>query len=81
MLLRVIELEVKQLTLMDNGIFTENIRIFDQKKVKKDLTSQAAFLQGIQELETEVRELTFSRQSKFSQRNTLNLISKITLKS
>ena len=39
MLLRVIELKVEQLTLLDNGIFTENIRIFDEKKVKKDLTS------------------------------------------
>ena len=73
------ELKVEQLTLLDNGILTENICTFDEQIVKKELTSYA-LLQAIQELQTEVRELTFSRQSNFSQRNTLNLISKITLK-
>ena len=36
---RVTELKVEQLTLLDNGIFTENICTFDEKKVRKDLTS------------------------------------------
>ena len=36
---RVIQLKVEQLTLLDSGIFTENICIFEEKKVKKDLTS------------------------------------------
>ena len=48
---RVTELKVKQLTLLDNGTFTENICASDERKVpKKDLTSYATLLQGIQEL-------------------------------
>ena len=47
---RVTELKVGQLTLLDNNIFTENIRTFDERKVKKDLTLYATLLQGIQEL-------------------------------
>ena len=34
---RVIELKVEQLTSLDNGIFTENICIFDEKKSEKGL--------------------------------------------
>ena len=36
---KVTELKVEQLTSLDNGIFTENICTFDEKKVKKYLTS------------------------------------------
>ena len=34
---KVIELKVEQLTLLDNGIFTENICTFDEKKSEKGL--------------------------------------------
>ena len=34
---RVTELKVQQLTLLDNGIFTENICTFDERKMKKGL--------------------------------------------
>ena len=44
---RVTELKVQQLTSV---FFTENICAFDERKVKKDLTSYATLLQCIQEL-------------------------------
>ena len=47
---RVTELKVEQLTLLDNDIFTENICTFDDRKVKKGLTSYATLFHGIQEL-------------------------------
>ena len=37
---RVTELKVEQLTLLDNGILTESICIFDERKMKKDLISR-----------------------------------------
>ena len=64
----VTELKVEQLTLLDNGIFKQNICTFDEKKVKKELTPY-------------VRDVTFSGLYNFSWRNTLYLLSKITLKS
>ena len=57
--IRVIELKVEQLTLLDNGIFIENICTFDKKKVKKDLISYATLLQGIQELPNCSTRITF----------------------
>ena len=33
--IRVTELKVEQLILLDNGIFTENICTFDERKVKR----------------------------------------------
>ena len=46
----VTELKVEQLTLLDNGIFTKIVCTFNERKVKKDLTSYATLIQGILEL-------------------------------
>ena len=44
---RVTELKVDQLTLLDNGTFTENICTFDERRVEKDLISYAKLPWGI----------------------------------
>ena len=74
---RVTELKIEQLTLLNDGIFTENICTFDNRKVEKGLTSYATLLHGYKSYGTKVGELTFSGQSDFSQRNTLHLSARL----